>query len=93
MEDASKIINLVLKAVALGMGVASIVMGFLPQAANVNTQVTLLSIGLSALALAALQKEEQSTINTLARPQSCRQEASARPTAVPSPWGGNRPIW
>jgi hypothetical protein len=58
MEDAPRIINLVLKAVALGMAVASIVMGFLPQAANINTQVTLLSIGLFALALAALQKEE-----------------------------------
>ena len=58
MEDAPRIINLVLKAVALGMAVVSIVMGFLPQAANISTQVTLLSIGLFALALAALQKEE-----------------------------------
>jgi hypothetical protein len=58
MEDAPRIINLVLKAVALGMGVASIVLGFLPQAADMSTQVTLLSIGLFALALAALQKEE-----------------------------------
>lgn len=58
MEDAPRIINLVLKAVALGMAVVSIVMGFLPQAANISTQVTLLSIGLFALALAALRKEE-----------------------------------
>ena len=58
MEDAPRIINLVLKAVALGMAVVSIVMGFLLQAANISTQVTLLSIGLFALALAALQKEE-----------------------------------
>jgi hypothetical protein len=58
MEDAQRIVGLVLKAVALGMGVVSIVLGFLPQAADVSTQVTLLSIGLFALALAALQKEE-----------------------------------
>jgi hypothetical protein len=58
MESAQRIIPLVLKAVALGMGVVSIVLGFLPEAADVSTQVTLLSIGLLALALAALQKEE-----------------------------------
>ena len=58
MEDAPRIIGLVLKAVALGMAVVSIVLGFLPEAANVGTQVTLLSIGLFTLALAALQKEE-----------------------------------
>jgi hypothetical protein len=58
MENAQRIIPLVLKAVALGMGVVSIVLGFLPEAADVGTQVTLLSIGLLALALAALQKEE-----------------------------------
>lgn len=58
MENTQRITNLVLKAVALGMAVASIVMGFLPQAAGIGTQVTLLSIGLLALALAALQKEE-----------------------------------
>jgi putative Mn2+ efflux pump MntP len=58
MEDPKKIINLVLKAVAVGMSVASIVMGFLPDAADVDTHITLLSIGLAALAVAALQKEE-----------------------------------
>ena len=58
MADAQRIINLVLKAVALGMGTVSIVLGFIPEAADVNTQVTLLSIGLFTLALAALQKEE-----------------------------------
>ncbi len=56
MENA-KIVRLVLKAVALGMAVVSIVLGFLPEAADVTTQVTLLSIGLFALALAALQTE------------------------------------
>ena len=54
----NKIIVLVLKAVALAMGVASIVMGFIPDAADMDTHITLLSIGLAALALAALQKEE-----------------------------------
>ncbi len=58
MDNAQRIISLVLKAVALAMGVVSIVLGILPEAADVGTQVTLLSIGLFALALAALQKEE-----------------------------------
>lgn len=58
MENAQRIISLVLKAVALGMAVVSIVLGFLPGAADISTQVTLLSVGLFALALAALQKEE-----------------------------------
>jgi hypothetical protein len=58
MENALRIIRLVLKAVALGMAVVSIVLGFLPEAADISTQVTLLSVGLFALALAALQKEE-----------------------------------
>ena len=57
MEDVSRIINLVLKAVALAMGVVSLILGILG-AADVNTQVTLLSIGLFTLALAALQKED-----------------------------------
>jgi hypothetical protein len=58
MENPQRIINLVLKAVAVGMSVVGIVLGFLPDAADVDTQITLLSIGLFALALAALQKEE-----------------------------------
>jgi hypothetical protein len=57
MENPKKIIPLVLKAVALGMGIVSIVLGFLPDAADVTTQITLLGIGLFALALAALQNE------------------------------------
>jgi Co/Zn/Cd efflux system component len=55
----NKIIVLVLKAVALAMGVASIVMGFIPDAADMDTHITLLGIGLFALALASLQKEEK----------------------------------
>lgn len=58
MENPQEIISLVLKAVAVGMSVASIVLGFLPDVADINTQITLLSIGLFALAVVALQKEE-----------------------------------
>lgn len=53
-----RISSLVLKAVAIGMSVVSIVLGFLPAAIDVDTLITLLSIGLFALAVAALQKEE-----------------------------------
>ena len=56
MEKPRSIISLVLKAVALAMSVASIVIGILG-AADVNTHLTLLGIGLFALALSALQKE------------------------------------
>ena len=57
-SEIQRIAGLVLKAVAVGMSVASIVMGFIPGVADVNTHITLLSIGLAALAVAALQKEE-----------------------------------
>ena len=57
MENTQRIINLVLKAVAVGMAVVSIVLLFLPDAADIDTHVTLLSIGLFALAVAAFQKE------------------------------------
>jgi hypothetical protein len=57
MENAQRIINLALKAVALGMAVVSIVLGFLPEAADISTQVTLLAIGLFAPAVATLRKE------------------------------------
>lgn len=57
-SEIQRITRLVLKAVAVGMSVASIVMGFFPAVTDVNTHITLLSIGLAALAVAALQKEE-----------------------------------
>lgn len=57
-SETQRIIGLVLKAVAVGMSIASIVMGFIPEAADVDTHITLLGIGLAALAVAALQKEE-----------------------------------
>ena len=53
-----RIASLVLKAVAVGMSIASIVMGFFPNVADVDTHITLLGVGLAALAVAALQKEE-----------------------------------
>ena len=56
--EISRITRLVLKAVAVGMSIASIVMGFIPSVTDVNTHITLLSIGLAALAVAALQEEE-----------------------------------
>ena len=57
MKSAQDIIGLVLKVVALAMGVVSIILGFL-KVADIDTQVTLLSIGLFTLAFAALQKED-----------------------------------
>lgn len=57
MEKVQNIVTLVLKAVAVGMSVASLVLGFL-NVADIDTHVTLLGIGLFALAVAALQKEE-----------------------------------
>jgi putative Mn2+ efflux pump MntP len=56
-SENQNIVTLFLKAVAVGMSVVSIVLGFIPNAGDVNTQITLLSIGLAALAVAALQKE------------------------------------
>ena len=49
---------LVLNAVALAMGVASIVLGILG-AVPVQTNVMLLSIGLAALALNQLDKQDE----------------------------------
>ncbi len=52
------ILQLVLKAVALAMAVVVLVLGFIPEAGDVDTQITLLGIGLVALALNSLQKED-----------------------------------
>ena len=57
-ENPKRIISLVLKAVAVGMSVVSIVMGFIPGTADVDTHLTLLGIGLFTLAVAALQEED-----------------------------------
>ncbi len=58
MKSAQEIVPLVLKAVALAMGIVSIILLFFPDVPDVDTHITLLSIGLAALAVAALQKEE-----------------------------------
>ena len=55
MENIKNIINLILKAVAIAMAIASIVMGFFPGETTVETHITLLSIGLAALAIATLR--------------------------------------
>ena len=52
--DANMIIQLVLKVVAMAMGIVSIVMGFFPKETTVKTHITMLSIGLAALGIAAL---------------------------------------
>ena len=57
MENVKSTINLVLKAVAIGMAVPSLVLLTL-DAASIETSVTLLSIGLFALAVASLSESE-----------------------------------
>ena len=57
-SETQRITRLVLKAVAIGMSIASIVMGFIPNVADIDTHITLLGIGLAALAVAALMKED-----------------------------------
>jgi hypothetical protein len=51
--NINNIIVLVLKVVAMAMAIVSIVMGFFPGETTVNTHITMLSIGLAALAIAA----------------------------------------
>ena len=57
-SETQKIVRLVLKVVAVGMAVASLVLGFISGVADVDTHITLLGIGLATLAVAALQEEE-----------------------------------
>ena len=57
-SEIQRISSLVLKAVAVGMSISSIVLGFIPDVGDVDTHITLLSIGLAALAIAALQDED-----------------------------------
>ena len=53
-RSTSEIVNLVFKAVAVGMSVAAIVLGALGTA-NIPLLVTLLSIGLFCLAVASMK--------------------------------------
>jgi hypothetical protein len=55
MKQHQKTITRVLKAVALGMAIASIVLGIM-QVTTPETNVTFLGIGLFALALVLLQE-------------------------------------
>jgi hypothetical protein len=55
MKQHQNTITRVLKAVALGMAIASIVLGIM-QVTTLETNVTLLGIGLFALALVSLQE-------------------------------------
>jgi hypothetical protein len=57
MEKVQSTINLILKAVAIGMAIPSIILLAL-DAAPLETSVTLLSIGLFALAVASLSQTE-----------------------------------
>ena len=59
MKQNQKLIAQILKAVALGMAVASIVLSIM-NVITVETNVTLLGIGLFALALVSLQGAESS---------------------------------
>ena len=57
MKKYQGIVQLILKAVALGMSVASMVLGYLG-AVDPGTQISLISIGVFALSVSALQKTE-----------------------------------
>jgi hypothetical protein len=55
MENAQKIVNIVLKAVAVGAGVSSIVLAIVG-VVEIEAQVTMLSIGLATLSIASLSE-------------------------------------
>lgn len=57
MENAGKIVNIVLKAVAVGMSITSIVLGVI-DVVGIDVQITMLSVGLAALAIASLSEGE-----------------------------------
>lgn len=57
MKNVSAIISLVLRAVALAMGVAVVVLGILG-VVEAETSITLLGIGLFCLALDALDRAD-----------------------------------
>lgn len=57
MDKVQSITQSVLKAVALGMSVASLVLGYLGTI-ETATQISLLAIGVFALSVAALQKND-----------------------------------
>jgi hypothetical protein len=56
MENIRKLTSVVLKALALGMGVVTVVLSTL-QTLTPETGLSLLALGLTCLALAAFQKD------------------------------------
>ncbi len=58
MSKVQPIVNLVLKAIALAMAVASVVLSILGET-TAETVIILLGIGLFALAVAALQQTKE----------------------------------
>ena len=64
MKKISAIIDLVLKAVGLAMGVAVVVMSILGSA-DTNTLITLLGIGLFCLGLSALDQVNEEELDKI----------------------------
>ena len=64
MKKISAIIDLVLRAVGLAMGVAVVVLGILG-VAEASTMITLLGIGLFCLGLSALDKVDEKQLDEI----------------------------
>ena len=64
MKKISAIIDLVLRAVGLAMGVAVIVLGILG-VAEVSTMITLIGIGLFCLGVAALDRVNEQALDKI----------------------------
>ena len=64
MKKIGAIIDLVLKAVGLAMGVAALVMSILG-AADADTLITLLAIGMFCLGLAGLDKLDEEELDKI----------------------------
>jgi uncharacterized membrane protein len=52
-KEKKMTISLILKVVAMAIGIVNVVLGFFPKETTVKTHITMLSIGLAALAIAA----------------------------------------
>ena len=57
MDKKNALLPLILKAVALAMGIAVLVLSVLGEA-DINTRITMLAIGLTSLALSRFVKQE-----------------------------------
>ena len=64
MKKIGAIIDVVLRAVGLAMGVAAVVMSFLG-AADADTLITLLAIGMFCLGLAALDQVNEGELDKI----------------------------